>query len=91
MYYVYILESGKDDKFYIGYTADLERRIYEHRNGRARATKNRLPMTLVYYEAYLNQKDATGREMFLKSGSGHRFVKKQLVNYLASKKNIQKF
>jgi len=40
-------------------------------------------LKLIYFEAYLNQSDALGREKFLKSGSGHRFIKKQLNNYLA--------
>ncbi len=35
-----------------------------------------------YYEAYLNKMDAIGREKFLKSGSGRRYINKQLKNYL---------
>lgn len=37
---------------------------------------------MIYYEAYLNREDATGREKFLKSGSGRRFLKKQLKQYI---------
>jgi len=37
---------------------------------------------LIYYEAYLNKNDALGRERFLKSGSGRRFLKNQLRHYL---------
>jgi predicted GIY-YIG superfamily endonuclease len=37
---------------------------------------------LIYYEAYLNQEDALGRERYLKSGSGRRFLKAQLKHYL---------
>ena len=36
-----------------------------------------------YYEAYLEEEDALGREQFLKSGSGRRFLKNQLRHYLA--------
>ena len=37
---------------------------------------------LIYYEAYLEEADALGRERFLKSGGGRRFLKNQLRNYL---------
>ncbi|MBI2626694.1 MAG: hypothetical protein HYW77_00410 [Parcubacteria group bacterium] len=37
---------------------------------------------LVYTEAYLDRRDAIGREKFLKSGSGRTYLKKQLRNYL---------
>ena len=37
---------------------------------------------MIYFEGYLSEKDAIGRELFLKSGSGHRFLKKQMRNYL---------
>jgi len=33
-------------------------------------------------EGYLDKKDAMGREEFLKSGSGRKFLKKQITNYL---------
>jgi len=47
------------------------------------STKAFKPWKLIYYEAYVSRKDATGREKFFKSGSGRRFLKKQLKYYLA--------
>ncbi len=41
------------------------------------------PWQLIYYEAYLNQADALGRERYLKSGAGRRFLKAQLRHYLS--------
>jgi len=52
-----------------------------HLLGEVPATKSRLPMQLIYYEAYTNKKDAKGREKFLKGGSGHMYLKKQLKYY----------
>jgi predicted GIY-YIG superfamily endonuclease len=40
------------------------------------------PWKLIYYEAYLEREDALGRERYLKSGSGRKFLKKQLRHYL---------
>lgn len=82
MYYVYILQSQKDKSLYIGYTPDLRKRLPKHNKKQVTATKDKAPWKLIYYEAYLERKDATGRERFLKSGSGWRFIKKQLKHYL---------
>ena len=85
MYYVYVLLSEKDSKLYIGYTKDLKRRINEHKKGLSKAIKHRLPVKLIYYEAFLNKTDAHAREIYLKSGYGHE----QLNNIL--KNTIKKF
>ena len=82
MFFAYVLLSRADQNLYIGFSSNLEKRLDDHNNGRVRATKRRRPLELIYYEAYLNKKDAEGREKFLKSGSGHRFLKKQLKNTL---------
>ena len=85
MYYVYILQSQKDRSFYIGYSTDLKRRIEAHKRGESLATKFKRPFGLIYYEAFINQKDAKNREEYLKSGWGFRSVKKILKNYLKTK------
>jgi predicted GIY-YIG superfamily endonuclease len=46
------------------------------------ATKARGPWKLIYYEAYTEREDAEGREKFLKSGAGRRFLRSQLRHYL---------
>ena len=85
MFYVYVLRSEKDAGFYIGFSSDLKRRLAEHKRGASIATKSRGPWKLIYYEAYLNEEDALGRERYLKSGSGRRFLKAQLKHYLLQK------
>ena len=82
MYYTYILRSLKDKNNYTGYTDNLQRRFKEHQEGKASATRHRRPLELIYYEACLNQQDATQREKYLKSGRGKQFLKKRLKEYL---------
>ena len=83
MFYVYLLESSKDRSWYIGYTPNLPlRRLEKHNAGIVYYTKRKLPWKLVYYEAYLERSDAVYRKKFLKSGSGRKFLKKQLKYYL---------
>jgi len=52
MYYVYVIQSKKDNQFYTGFTRDLENRIREHNAGRVPSTKERGPFELVYYEVW---------------------------------------
>ena len=77
-FYTYVLQSYKDDKQYIGYTTNLNRRIEEHQKGKSFATKFRLPFQLIYCEACLNMLDAKQREKYLKTTSGRRFMAKRL-------------
>ena len=83
MHNVYVLQNP-EGKFYIGYTRNILKRIQDHNSGKGtQTTKKYSPWKLVYFEAYLNQKDALGREKFLKGGSGKKYLKKQLKHFLA--------
>ena len=82
MFYVYVLRSESDYGFYIGFSTDLKRRMAEHIQGASFATKSRGPWKLIYYEAYTEREDAEGREKFLKSGAGRRFLRTQLRHHL---------
>ena len=83
MFMVYVIENEKSEK-YIGYTSDLKRRLQDHNSHQNVSTRNGI-WRLIYYEAYLHKMDAIGREKFLKSGSGWRFLKKQLKNFLSDR------
>ncbi|MCK5510346.1 GIY-YIG nuclease family protein [Candidatus Parcubacteria bacterium] len=84
IFYVYLLECQDDKSWYIGYTSDLKRRISDHQNGYGcRTTSLKKNWKLIYYEAYIEKRDAIGREKFLKSGSGRKYLNKQLRNYLS--------
>jgi len=72
MYYIYILKRGKNEEYYIGYTEDLKKRFKQH--------KAKYPCKLIYYEAYLLEKQAKEREKKLKLyGSAWRGLKKRLL------------
>ena len=84
-YYIYILESLKNNSLYIGYTTDLKKRFEQHNNGQSLATKPFRPYKLVFYEGFISKKDAKAREEYLKSGWGFRGIKKMLKDYLSQK------
>lgn len=78
MYYTYVLKSSVDNKLYTGWTDDLKNRVKQHSLGLVNATKNRIPLTLVYYEACLSKVKAIEREKQLKTGFGRAYLKKRI-------------
>ena len=77
---VYILRSIKKPKrLYIGCTQDLEKRLAEHNRGDSTYSKTYAPWELEAYMAFRDRQVADDFERYLKSGSGHAFLKKRLL------------
>ncbi len=70
MYFVYILQSINADKFYVGYTSNLERRLLEHQSGNSVFDRTYRPFRLVFSEKYENKLVAMRREREIKSYKG---------------------
>ncbi|MDD3191115.1 MAG: GIY-YIG nuclease family protein [Candidatus Pacebacteria bacterium] len=68
-YYVYIVTNINDTVLYIGVTNDLQRRIYEHKNGLIKGSfsKRYKLCKLVYYESTNDILAAIAREKQLKN------------------------
>jgi putative endonuclease len=66
--YVYIMASGPHGTLYIGVTANLPRRIWEHKNdlGSIHCKENGCK-TLVYYEVFTDIEEAIRREKAMKA------------------------
>jgi putative endonuclease len=83
MWYVYVLKSKRNGRFYTGITNDLKRQVEEHNGKRGgEYTSNNGPFELIFYEAYLDKNDATKAELFFKSGYAREVLKDKLSNYL---------
>ena len=78
MLYVYVLQSKKDSKLYIGFTKDLKGRYESHNAGKVESTKDRAPFELLYYEAYKEENLARRQELFYKTSQGRRVLKRRL-------------
>lgn len=66
MNYVYILKCS-DGSLYTGWTNNLKKRLRMHNTGKgAKYTRGRLPLELIYYEAYENKIFAMKREYEIK-------------------------
>ncbi|MFH0779683.1 MAG: GIY-YIG nuclease family protein [Parcubacteria group bacterium] len=77
-FYVYVLLSLKDKKFYIGFTNDVERRLLEHQRGENVSTAKRLPVALIYFEAFQSKKDALRRESYFKTSKGKTTLRQMI-------------
>lgn len=84
-FYVYALESLKDNNRYIGYTSNLRKRLEEHAMGKSFSTKCRRPFVLIYFEGCLHSEDAKRRENYLKTTQGRRFLGLRLKEYKHSR------
>ncbi len=79
MYFVYILYSKAFDKYYIGHTSSIERRIKEHNQGFNKSTKPYIPWELLDSVKKNEKAEAYQLELKLKNLSKVRkldFVKK---------------
>jgi len=72
----------KDMDFYIGFTKNFKLRFEQHNNGFIESTRIKGPFKLIYYEACLDQSDASKREKYLKTYHGKMFLKRRLKSYL---------
>jgi len=70
MFWVYVLLSQRDNKFYIGQTNNLKDRICRHNEGRVPATKGRRPLAVIHSEPFATRSEAVRRERYLKSLRG---------------------
>ena len=82
MFYVYVLRSLKDGKFYIGYSSNLKLRFTAHNNGECISTKHRRPFELIFYEAFKSRRDAERRELYFKTSKGKSSLRMMLREYL---------
>jgi putative endonuclease len=83
-WYVYALLSHQDNKFYIGTTNDLRRRLRQHRAGANISTAARLPLEPVYFEGHRSKLDAIRRERYFKTNKGKTTLRQMLRDSLKS-------
>ena len=76
MYTVYILQSQRSGKYYIGYTSNLEKRLKDHNSGKTKSLLKHIPLEIIKTEEYHLYEDARKREAQIKSyKSGEAFRK----------------
>lgn len=74
MWQVYVLQSLRFEKTYVGMTQHLERRLEQHNGGRSKFTSAYIPWKVIYVERYASSVEARAREKYLKSAAGKRYI-----------------
>ncbi|MBU0629511.1 MAG: GIY-YIG nuclease family protein [Candidatus Margulisbacteria bacterium] len=84
MFFMYILRSKKNGKYYVGATHCLEKRLRQHNAGKIRSTKGLIPLEIVYSESYTTNSEARKRESCLKRRKSRKFIESLITtkNYI---------
>ena len=72
--FCYILYSAKLNKYYVGSTTDIDRRLQEHNRGKEKFTKAGLPWELVYKESFEDLKQARQKEAYIKKMKSRKYI-----------------
>jgi putative endonuclease len=73
-YFVYIIQSLKDETYYIGSTQNLTERLERHNQGRSTYTKAKKPWKLLYSEKLPDRSRASIREREIKSRKSKSYI-----------------
>lgn len=76
MAYVYILESQRDKRYYIGSAVDLKSRLRHHRGGFTHSTRRFGELKLVFNQEYTSLSEARGIERKLKKLKRKDYIEK---------------
>jgi len=76
MYFVYAIVSEVDQRIYVGFTTDVEKRLKEHNSGKTTSTKGYKPWNILVVEEVTSREEARKREKYLKSGIGKEYLKR---------------
>ena len=74
MYTVYILFSQSINRYYVGYTNNIERRLAEHNRKKGKYTDTGIPWKIVYTEVFATKEDAMFREKEIKSKKSRKYI-----------------
>ena len=76
--YMYVVECA-DGSLYTGYSTDVKKRIKTHNAGKgAKYTRNRLPVKLLYQEAFSSKQEAMSAEALFKK----RLTRQEKLDYI---------
>jgi putative endonuclease len=74
MYYVYILYSEKCDRYYVGYSADIQSRLERHNAGQVTATRNCKSYKLCSSKSFSTEVEAIREERKIKKQKSRKYI-----------------
>ena len=74
-YFVYFLQSLKNNDLYVGSTENLEKRVGLHNAGKVKSTKAYRPWRVLGFEEFGSRSEAVVREKFYKAHQQKEILK----------------
>jgi putative endonuclease len=87
-YFLYILRSTKSQKFYIGSSFDIAKRLEQHNSGKSRSTKGGSPSELVYSESFVTRAEALSQEKEIKRKKSRKYIERLIESENSGDSNI---
>ena len=81
-YHIYIIYSIKNDRYYVGYTSDIENRLNAHNSGKNKSTQTGRPWILKYVEYFDDELKAKHREIEIKKKKSHESIKRSMTSII---------
>ena len=82
-YFVYIIWSEKFQKYYIGSSSDVAKRLLRHNSGGNKFTKAGKPWVVVHQEGFVTKSEALRREKEIKRKKSRKYIE-YLIGYHSS-------
>ncbi len=73
-FFAYILFSESTDKYYVGSTQDIHKRLDRHNKKQMIATKAGVPWTIVWFEIFYTRAEAYSKEMDIKKKKSRKYI-----------------
>ena len=74
MFYIYIIHSAKLQRYYVGSTENVEKRLQEHNAGKSKSTRAGLPWALIHTESLATRSEAILQERKIKARGIGRYL-----------------
>jgi len=81
MFFTYILESEKSQKWYFGHCSSLTQRVKDHNMGQTTSTRNKGPWKLIFARQFDSKLEANRFELKLKKLRNKEYIKREFRQY----------
>ncbi len=79
--FLYIIYSNSKDRYYVGHSDNLLRRIPEHNAGQCKSTRSGIPWILVYSKPFNSRAEAMKEEYRIKKMKSRKYIEKLIAEY----------
>jgi putative endonuclease len=77
-YFVYAIKSQLDERIYVGFTENIQKRLKEHNAGKTKSTKGYRPWVLIFTKECQTRLEARKLEKYYKGGSRKEKLKNRV-------------